>query len=183
MSSSVAIEERMTKALEALLKEYSGLRTSRATPTLLENIRVESYGQMMALSAVASVTVQDVRTLLVTVWDAGNAKAVDAAIRMSELSLNPRVDGNKLFVSLPELTAERRAEIVKLIKKKSEDMKVSMRNFRREANEAVKAREKNKEISEDELKLEMDAIQKITDAYIEKVDSAATNKQKEITSI
>jgi ribosome recycling factor len=183
MSSTSALEERMNKALEALQKEFSGLRTSRATPSLLDNLRLEVYGQTMPLSGVATVTVQDVRTLLVTVWDAGNTKAVDAAIRTSELSLNPRVDGNKLFVALPELTSERRADLVKIIKKKSEDMKVSMRNFRKEANDAVKLREKNKEISEDELKQQMDAIQKITDAFIEKVDSIATNKQKEITSI
>lgn len=178
-----AHEDKMKKALETLAKEFQALRTGRASPAILEHVRVEIYGQVMPLSGAASISVQDARTLLVTIWDAANVKAVDAAIRTSDLNLNPRIEGNKLFVMLPELTSERRNELVKVVKKKTEDIKVVLRNIRRDANEGVKESEKKKEISQDDLKRFMDQIQKMCDQYCDKAEQAAAAKTKEITAI
>lgn len=177
------VEEKMKKALESLQRDFAQVRTNRATVNMLDNVRVEAYGQATPLSGVATVNVQDVRTLMVTVWDAGNIKKIDAAIREFDPHMNPRIDGVKLFISLPELTTERRNELVKTVKKKSEDSKVIIRNIRRDANEELKEKEKKKEISQDELKTILDQVQKLTDATIEKVDQATNNKTKELTTL
>lgn len=176
-------EDKMKKSLENLARDYSGLRTGRATTAILDNVRVEVYGQTMPLSGCASVTVQDARTLLVTVWDQANVKGVDASIRTSDLNLNPRLEGNKLFVVLPELTADRRNDLVKVVKKKCEDIKVVLRNIRRDANEAVKELEKKKLISQDDQKRLMEQIQKLCDGYCDKADTSAAGKTKDIMAI
>lgn len=177
------VEDKMKKALESLQRDFAQVRTNRATVNMLDNVRVEAYGQLTPLSGVATVNVQDVRTLMVTAWDAGNIKKIDAAIREFDNHMNPRIDGVKLFISLPELTTERRNELVKTVKKKSEDSKVIIRNIRRDANEELKEKEKKKEISQDELKTILEQVQKLTDATIEKVDQATNNKTKELTTL
>ncbi len=183
VAAVAAIEDKMKKALESLQRDFAQVRTNRATTNMLVGVKVEAYGQMTPLSGVGTVNVQDVRTIFVTVWDAGNIKKVDAAIREFDPNMNPRIDGMKLYISLPELTTERRNELVKTVKKKAEDSKVAIRNLRRDANEAMKEKEKNKEISQDELKTALDLVQKLTDQTIEKVDQATNNKTKELTTI
>ena len=176
-------EEGMEKSIDALKKELAAIRTGHASPSLLDQIKVDVYGQQMALPTVASVATSDARTLTVSVWDAGNVKAVDSAIRQSNLNLNPRLDGNKLFITLPELTAERRQEMIKLVKQKGEDFKVRVRNVRRDGNDGLKKLEKDKEISEDELKASLEDIQKLTDKTISTIDNLLDTKQKDLETI
>lgn len=176
-------ETKMQKIHEHFALDLASIRSGRANPSLLDSIMVEVYGSYMPLPNVASVSVQDARTLLVSVWDASNIKKVDNAIRTSELSLNPRIDGNNLFLSLPELTEERRQEYVKIVKKKAEDAKVFIRNQRRDVNDTFKAKEKSKEISQDELNKFLDRTQKATDKFIALIDKTSETKQKELLSV
>lgn len=176
-------KERMEKSLESLQRELSSIRTGRAHPSLLEHIKIDLYGQRLPISGAATVSINDVRTLLVTVWDENNTKAIDSAIRTSSLGLNPRVDGNKLFISLPELTAQRRIEMIKMAKKKTEDIKIGIRNIRRDSNDDLKKLEKNKEISEDELKNYLEKTQKITDAFIAQAETSLLAKQSDLEKI
>ena len=178
-----SLEQDMNKAMDALKHEFSAIRTGRANPALLQNVQVDSYGSKAPLASVASISVSDTRTLLVNAWDANNVKSIDTGIRHANLGLNPRIDGNKLFISLPELTQERRQEFIKLAKKKSEDIKIRIRNARRDANEELKKLEKNKEISEDQLKTEMENVQKITDSYIKKIEDTLKGKQEDLEAI
>lgn len=176
-------EGQMEKALDAFHKELASIRTGRAHPSLLDHIKVDVYGQMMNLNGVASVVASDARMLTVTVWDVNNIKAVDNAIRISDLGLNPSIDGNKLFINLPDLTADRRQEMIKLVKKKAEDIKIGIRNCRRDANDALKKLEKDKVLSEDELKDQLDEVQKLTDKYIALTDESTAKKEKELQTI
>ena len=174
---------KMQKCIEGLLREFAAIRSGRVSPNLLDNIQIDLYGQSTPISSAASVTVSDSTTLLVTIWDVSNVNAVDTAIRSSSLGLNPRVEGNKLYIALPPLTAERRQEFIKISKQKAENYKVSVRNIRRDANDELKKAEKNNEMSEDDLKRETQAIQNMTDEFIAKVDSSFANKKKDLETV
>lgn len=174
---------KMTKALEILKKDLSGLRTGRASINLLDNIMVMAYGTPTPINQVASLSTPDARTISVSVWDKSVAGAVEKAIRDSDLGLNPASDGTLIRITLPTLTEERRKELVKVANNYSEQSKVSIRNIRREGMDGVKTLEKDKVISEDERKSNEEEIQKITDKFIAEVDEHLKTKQTEIMSI
>ncbi len=177
------IKRRMDGAVETLKKELNGLRTGRASPNLLEPVMVESYGQMMPLNQVGTVSVPEPRMLTVTVWDKGTVKAVEKAIREAGLGLNPSSDGTTVRVPLPELNQERRKELAKVAGKYAEQARVSVRNVRRDGMELLKKAEKAKEISEDEHGKLADDIQGFTDAHIKLIDQTLATKEKEIMQV
>ena len=172
--------KRMDSALEVLRKELQGLRTGRASASLLEPITVEAYGTEMPLTQVATVNVPEPRLLTVQVWDRGLVKAVEKAIRNSSLGLNPAVDGQLLRVPLPELTQDRRNELVKVAHKYAEQARVAVRNVRRDGMDHLKQDEKKHEISEDERKRLEHEVQKLTDDTIKEIDETTAAKEKEI---
>jgi len=172
-------KQRMDGSLEALRKEFSGLRTGRASVNLLDHVQVDAYGSMMPLNQVGTVGVPEPRLITVQVWDKGLVKNVEKAIRDAGLGLNPQPDGQLVRVPLPELSAERRAELAKIAGKYTEQARVAVRNVRRDAMDAVK---KDK-LPEDETKTQSDKVQKLTDDYIKKIDDLFAAKEKEITSI
>ena len=170
----------MQKALEALDHHITGLRTGRANPAILNHIKVEYYGSSMPLNQVGNVSAPDARTLVVQAWDANALKDIEKAIRDSDLGLNPANRGDALYISIPVLTEERRKDLVKTVKSYSEEAKVAVRNARRDAIDKAKKMEKDKAISEDDLKKAEAEIQKITDDYTHKVDEAIHKKEQEI---
>lgn len=172
-------ERRMQGAFDVLSKEFSGLRTGRASTNLLENVFVEVYGSKMPLNQVATVSAPESRLLTVQVWDLGNAKAVEKAIASAGLGLNPQPAGAMIRVPLPGLTEERRLELAKVASKYAEQAKISVRNIRREGMETAK---KNK-MPEDELKKAEEKIQKMTDGWTKKIDDALTHKEQEIKQV
>ncbi|MFA5040259.1 MAG: ribosome recycling factor [Bdellovibrionales bacterium] len=172
-------KQHMEASLEALKKEFSGLRTGRASVNLLDSVRVDAYGAAMPLNQVGTVGVPEPRLLTVQVWDMGLVKSVEKAIRDAGLGLNPQPDGNLVRIPLPELSEERRAELVKVAGKYSEQARVSVRNVRREGMDAVK----KEKLSEDESKTMTDKIQKLTDEYVKKIDDLFAAKEKEITRV
>lgn len=177
------IDRRMDGAVKSLHAEFAGLRTGRASAALLEPIMVEVYGSMMPMNQVGTVSVPEPRMLSVQVWDKGSVKAVEKAIRESNLGLNPAVDGQNIRVPIPELSEERRKELTKVAAKYAENAKVAVRNVRRDGMDALKKQEKNGEISEDEQRRKSDEIQKKTDAHIKLVDDALAIKEKDIMSV
>ena len=174
---------KMDKTIEVFSKELSSLRTGRANSAMLDLVRVNVYGQQMPISQVASITTPEPRMINIQVWDANNVPLVDAAIKKSDLGLNPQIDGQLIRLPVPELNEERRIELKKLIKSIGEKCKVSIRNIRREANEELKKNLKLKEISEDEEKSSEKNIQTITDDHIKVVDEKVSLKEKEIMTI
>ena len=176
-------EEKMEKSLNNLEEEYAAIRAGRANPHILDKLRVDYYGQATPLQQVASITVPEARTLLITPWDAALVKDIEKAIMCSDLGVNPNNDGKSVRINFPELTEERRKEIVKDIKKKGENCKVAVRNIRRDANDASKKQNKANEISDDELKEIEDKIQKLTDKFVSKIDKAIEDKSKEILTV
>ena len=174
---------KMDKAIDVFSKELSSLRTGRANASMLDLIRVDVYGQQMPINQVGSITTPEPRMINVQVWDANNVSLVDAAIKKSDLGLNPQIDGQLIRLPVPELNEERRTELKKLIKSIGEKCKVSIRNIRREANEDLKKLLKSKEIGEDEEKLNEKKIQIITDDHIKSVDDKVSTKEKEIMTI
>ena len=177
------LDDKMQKSLDALDRQLATLRTNRANPDMLATIQVEAYGASMPLQQVASVSVPEPMTLLLNVFDRNSVKDVERALQASNLGLNPQVDGSVIRLRLPELTEDRRKDLVKLVNQYGEDARVSLRNARRDAIDKIKAQEKDKEISEDDSKREQDAIQKITDDYSSKIDGIAKEKEKEILTI
>lgn len=175
--------QRMEKSLQSLDKEFKRLRTGRASSALLEGIRVDYYGTPTPLEQLASISVPDSRTISIQPWDRGAFKDIDRAILKSDLGLNPVNDGKTIRIIIPPLTEERRKELVKIAKKFTEDTKVSIRNIRRDANDALKKQEKAKEITEDELHKTQDDVQKMTDEFIAKADEVFAAKEKEIMEI
>lgn len=173
-------KRRMDGAIEVLSKEFAGLRTGRASASLLDPIVVEVYGSRMPLNQVGTVNVPEPRMIIVQVWDAGNVKAVEKAIRDAGLGLNPQTDGTNLRLPIPPLTEERRNELKKLAGKYTEAAKVSVRNVRRDAMDAIK---KDKGGSEDDQKRLSDEIQKMTDQAIEKIDKMLADKEADITKV
>ena len=174
---------KMDKAIEVFSKELSSLRTGRANASMLDLIKVDVYGQQMPINQIGSITTPEPRMINVQVWDINNVTLVDAAIKKSDLGLNPQIDGQLIRLPVPELNEERRNEIKKLIKTIGEKCKVSIRNIRREANEDLKKLLKSKEISEDEEKSHEKKVQLITDDHIKVVEDKVSLKEKEIMTI
>jgi ribosome recycling factor len=174
---------KMDKAIEVFTKELSSLRTGRANAAMLDLVKVDVYGQQMPINQVGSITTPEPRMINIQVWDSNNVPLVDAAIKKSDLGLNPQIDGQLIRLPVPELNEERRTELKKLIKSIGEKCKVSIRNIRREANEELKKLLKAKEIGEDEEKSSEKNVQTITDDHIKVVDEKVSLKEKEIMTI
>jgi len=176
-------KNRMDKSIEAFREEIAKVRTGKATTALLDGIKVDYYGTLSPLKQVGNVSVLDAHTLSITPWDKSLVSVIDRAILEANLGLNPQNDGTNIKIPIPPLTEERRKELVKLVKKFGEDAKVAVRNVRRDANNHLKQSEKNKEISEDELKRFEDEIQKLTDEHVKKIDEIIIHKEKEIMEV
>lgn len=176
-------EEKMTKTVENLEGEYATIRAGRANPNILNKIKVEYYGVPTPMQQLANITVPEARTLMIAPWEPSLVKAIEKAILNSDLGLTPNNDGKNIILNFPELTEERRKEIVKDIKKKGESAKVAIRNIRRDANDVIKKMEKAGDISEDELKTNEDKIQKMTDKYVGLIDKAVDKKSTEILTV
>jgi ribosome recycling factor len=176
-------KKRMDGALSALSNEFGGLRTGRASPSLLDPVQVEAYGGVTPLNQVAGVTVPEPRMIAVQVWDKAVVSAVDKAIRSSNLGLNPIIDGQTLRIPIPPLTGERRAELAKVAGKYAEQARVAVRNVRRDAMDHLKKLEKDHAISQDEHKKLGEDVQKTTDEHIKKIDESLRHKEEEITQV
>ena len=174
---------KMDKTIEVFAKELSSLRTGRANAAMLDLIKVDVYGQLMPINQVGSITTPESRMINIQVWDQNNVSLIDAAIKKSELGLNPQIDGQLIRLPVPELNEERRTELKKMIKSMGEKCKVSIRNVRREANEEIKNLLKSKKIGEDEEKSFEKNVQNITDKHISIVDEKVASKEKEIMTI
>lgn len=177
------VAHRMDNTVEVLKKEFSGLRTGRAVASLLDPIMVEAYGQVMPLSQCATVGVPEPRMLTVQVWDKGQLKAVEKAIRDSGLGLNPMADGQMIRVPIPPLNEERRKELQKVAGKYAEQARVAVRNVRRDGMDSLKKLEKDGHISEDEIKKHEKEVQGLTDETIKKIDDTLSNKEKDIMQV
>lgn len=177
------LKRRMDGALEALKREFSGLRTGRASTSLLENVQVDAYGAAMPMNQVASVSVPEPRMLSVQVWDNGNIKAVEKAIIDSDLGLNPQTEGNLIRVPIPELSEERREEMTKVAAKYAEQARIAVRNVRRDGMDSLKKLEKDGEISEDEQRARGEDIQRMTDGHISNIDALLESKEQEIMQV
>ena len=174
---------KMDKTIQSFKKEISTLRTGRANPSMLDMIKVDVYGQMMPIEQLATISVPEARLISIQVWDKANTTIIDSAIQKSELGINPQIDGQTIRLRIPDLTEERRKELIKILKNMGEKGKVSVRNVRREANEDLKKRLKDKTLSEDENKNFEKEIQKLTDSSIEKIEKILIEKEKEISQI
>lgn len=177
------LKRRMDGAIEALKREFAGLRTGRASTSLLENVQVDAYGVSMPMNQVASVSVPEPRLLTVQVWDDGNVKAVEKAIIDSELGLNPQTEGNLIRVPIPELSEERREEMTKVAAKYAEQARIAVRNVRRDGMDSLKKLEKDGDISQDEHRARGDDIQQMTDGHISNIDELLEAKEQEIMQV
>ncbi len=176
-------EDKMEKSLDVLLDEYASIRAGRANPHVLDRIRVDYYGTPTPIQQIGNVTVPEARMIVIQPWEKNMLKAIEKAILVSDLGINPTNDGNVIRLVFPELTEERRKDLAKDVKKKGENAKVAIRNIRRDAIDSIKKMEKAGDISEDELKQGEEKIQKITDKMIEKVDKAIETKTKELMTV
>jgi len=176
-------DDKMKKAIEVLRKDYSSMRAGRATPALLDKIMVNYYGTPTPINQMAKVSVPEPRMLVIQPWDKTVISAIEKAILKSDLGLTPNNDGNIIRLAIPQLTQERRNELVKVAKKKAEESRVAIRNIRRDANEHLKVLEKEKQISEDDVKRAQEEVQKITDKHIKDVDQVLEHKEQEIMEV
>jgi ribosome recycling factor len=176
-------EQKMQKSIESLKHNLAKIRTGRAQPSLLDHIQVDYYGSMVPLSQVANLGLADARTITVQPWEKKMVQVVEKAIRESDLGLNPATQGDLIRVPMPALTEERRKELTKVVKGEGEDAKVSIRNIRRDANEALKKLLKDKAVSEDDERRAQDDVQKLTDRFIADVDKQVAEKEKEIMTV
>ena len=174
---------KMDKSIISLKKDISALRTGRANTNMLDIIKVDIYGQLMPINQLATVSVPEARLISIQVWDKSNINLIESAIQKSELGINPQIDGQVIRLKIPDLTEERRKDLIKILKNMGEKSKVSIRNIRREANEELKKKLKEKEISEDNNKDYEKKIQKITDVNIENIEKILLDKEKEISQI
>ena len=174
---------KMDKAIEAFSKELSSLRTGRANASMLDLVKVDVYGQQMPINQIGSITTPEPRMINIQVWDQNNVNLVDAAIKKSELGLNPQIDGQLIRLPVPNLSEERRTEMKKMVKSMGEKCKISIRNIRREANDELKDLLKKKEIAEDEEKKFEKNIQNYTDEHIKTIDDKVSSKEKDIMTI
>ena len=176
-------EAKMTKSLGALQDDFNTVRTGRASASLFDKIRINYYGQKTPISQVATISIPEARLVVIQPWDKSLLGEIEKAIQMSELSVNPNNDGKVIRISIPPLTEERRKEYVKVAKNMAEESRVAIRNIRREANDDLKKQQKSGDISEDDEKRLTDEVQKLTDAYIEKINALLETKEKEILEI
>ena len=174
---------KMNKSIQSLKKDITTLRTGRANPNMLDMIKVDVYGQSMPIEQLATVSVPEARLISIQVWDKTNITLIDSAIQKSDLGINPQIDGQIIRLRIPDLTEERRKELIKVLKSIGEKGKISIRNVRREANDELKKKLKDKVITEDESKSFEKNIQKLTDTNIEIIEKILTNKEKEILQI
>jgi ribosome recycling factor len=175
--------QQMESAIEALRREFSGVRTGKASPALLDTVKVDAYGSHMPLNQVATVSAPEPRLLVVQPWDRAMMGPIERAIRESDLGLNPSNDGKVVRVPIPPLTEERRKEYVRLLHKMAEEARVAVRHARKEANDAIKAQQKAGEVSEDDARREQDEVQKLTDRYVEKIDELMKHKEAEVMEV
>ena len=174
------LRRRMNGAINSLKEEFIGLRTGRASTALLDTLKVDAYGSKMPINQVASLSTPEARLILIQVWDQSMVNSIEKSIRESDLGLNPQTEGSAIRIPIPELSEERRIEIVKIAGRYSEQAKVSIRNVRREGNSQLKEFLKEKEISQDEERQGEELIQKLTDTFVEKVDLALNSKEKDL---
>jgi ribosome recycling factor len=185
MASQVlrSIEDRMQKAVEGLKKDLATIRTGRASPSLIEHIRVEYAGATLPLNQIAGISVPEARLLIIQPWDAGSLRSIEKAILSSELGLNPISDGKILRINIPPLSEERRQQLIKMVRNKVEERKVVVRNLRREAMEQLKESEKNKDIAQDEHKRALNQLQRVTDSYIAGTERVGQDKEAELREV
>ena len=176
-------EANMQKAVEGLRRELASLRAGRANPALLDKITVNYYGTLTPINQVANISAPEARLLIVQPWDRNLLPELEKAILKSDLGLTPSNDGTVIRIVIPQLTEERRTELVKVARKKTEEFRVMVRNFRREANDKLKTQEKNKVVSEDEVKRAQDKVQKLTDSKIKELDKILANKERDIMEV
>ena len=174
---------KMDKTILSFKKDISTLRTGRANTNMLDTIKVDVYGQMMPIEQLATISVPEARLISIQVWDKANTSIIESAIQKSELGINPQIDGQLIRLRIPDLTEERRKELIKILKNMEEKSKISIRNVRREANEELKKKLKEKLISEDENKNFEKSIQKLTDKNIDTIEKISLEKEKEISQI
>ena len=177
------IEKRMDASIQSSKSEMSGIRAGRASPSMLESIKVDAYGQKMNINQVANITTPDARTINVDVWDQSNVNLVDKALRESDLGINPMIEGNMIRLPLPQLTEERRNEFLKMASKISENTKVAVRNIRRDGIEKIKKMEKEKEMGQDDSKKYQDTIETITANKIKLIDEIQKSKEQDLKNI
>ena len=183
MFEETKYNNKMSKTYEVFQQELGSLRTGRANASMLDIVKVEIYGQKMPINQLGTITTPEPRTINIQVWDINNVTIIDAAIKKSEIGLNPQIDGQLIRLPVPDLTEERRSEIKKIIKSMGEKCKVSIRNIRREANDELKKLLKDKEISEDDIKKKEKIIQDYTDKQIKIIEDRVSSKEKEIMTI
>ena len=176
-------ESRMNKAIEHLNSDFAGMRAGRANPAMVDKLMVNYYGTPTPLNQMANINVPEARLLIINPWDKGSIVDIEKAIMKSDLGVNPNNDGNVIRINLPQLTEDRRKDLVKVVKKRAEEGKVAVRNIRREANDLLKASEKDKLISEDASKKGLDDVQKVTDKFIKDIDYILQLKEKEIMEV
>ena len=178
-----AYSSKMNKTILSLKKDISTLRTGRANTNMLDTIKVDVYGQLMPVDQLATVSVPEARLISIQVWDKANTALIESAIQKSELGINPQIDGQIIRLRIPDLTEERRKDLIKVLKNMGEKSKISIRNIRREANEELKKKLKDKSLSEDDNKNFEKNIQKLTDLNIENIEKILAEKEKEISQI
>jgi ribosome recycling factor len=183
MPSLQKARQRMDGAIEALRREFAGVRTGKASPGLLDTVKVDAYGSLMPLNQVGTVSAPEARMLIVQPWDKSLIKAIEKALRESDLGLNPSNDGSVIRIPIPALTEERRKEYVRLLHKLTEEARVAVRNVRRDANDEIKHRQKDEGLSEDDIRREQAEVQKLTDEYIHKIDELMKHKEAEVMEV
>ncbi|MFA6850014.1 MAG: ribosome recycling factor [Selenomonadaceae bacterium] len=176
-------EGRMEKSLESLKREYASLRAGRATPSLLDKVMVDYYGASVPISQVANISVPEPRMIMIQPWEKTMLHEIEKAIMKSDLGLNPNSDGTAIRLSIPQLTQDRRTDLVKTVNKKAEEAKISVRNIRRDANDVIKKLEKSKEVTEDEAKKAQEDMQKLVDLYIKHISETQAIKEKEVMEV
>ncbi len=176
-------QHRMNGAIHAVKEEFSKIRTGRATPTLLDTVKVDYYGQKVPLNQVGSVSVPEPRMLVVQPWEKNLLSVIEKEIQKADLGLNPSNDGNIIRIPIPQLSEERRKDLVKLVHRFGEDGKIAIRNVRRDVNDHLKKLEKNHEISEDELSVALEEVQNMTDEHIKNIDNLVVQKEKEVLEV
>ncbi len=177
------LEEKMTKSIDAMLHEFNSIRTGRANAALLDGVRVDYYGTPMPVNQVASITTPDARMIVLQPWEKAMLQPIEKAVRGANLGLNPTNDGSVIRLPIPPLNEERRKDMAKLVRKFGEEAKVAIRNVRRDANEKLKKMEKDKQLTEDQLKVSETETQKITDRFIKEIDQHVAHKEKEIQEV
>ena len=177
------IDTRMDRTLGAFKRDLNQLRTGRATPSLIEDLSVDYYGSATPLKQIASISAPDARAIMVQPWDKGSMREIEKSLQRSEMGFNPSNDGNVITVPIPPLTTERRQEMVKLLKRKAEDGKVSLRNVRRDGLETLRRMERDKALSQDENRRAQDQLQKVTDGHSKQIDETTSAKEAEILQV